>query len=80
MYLNQLFNVVVFVCFVIYEMLNNDTLKLNNSIIVDPNAQSHKIDVKNLTDHFYDTGIYESEWKQSKFYKTNPPFMRKMSF
>jgi DNA (cytosine-5)-methyltransferase 1 len=54
--------------------------KLINSIIADPNSLSHKIHLKNLTDHFYDTGIYESEWRQSKFYKTNHPFMGKMSF
>ena len=33
-----------------------------------------------LTDHFYDTGIYKSEWRVSKFYKVNHPFMGKMSF
>lgn len=33
-----------------------------------------------ITDHFYDTGIYESEWSLSKFWKTNHPFMGKMSF
>ncbi|QIY85195.1 DNA cytosine methyltransferase [Chryseobacterium manosquense] len=33
-----------------------------------------------ITDHFYDSGIYESEWSLSKFWKTNHPFMGKMSF
>lgn len=33
-----------------------------------------------LTDHFYDTGIYEVEWKFSKFWKVNHPYMGKMSF
>jgi len=33
-----------------------------------------------LTDHFYDTGIYIVEWKFSKYWKTNHPFMGKMSF
>lgn len=33
-----------------------------------------------LTDHFYDTGIYKVEWKFSKYWKTNHPFMGKMSF
>lgn len=33
-----------------------------------------------LTDHFYDTGVYKTEWEMSKFYKTNHPFMGKMSF
>jgi DNA (cytosine-5)-methyltransferase 1 len=33
-----------------------------------------------LTDHFYDTGIYKVEWQFSKFWKTNHPYMGKMSF
>lgn len=33
-----------------------------------------------ITDHFYDTGVYESEWKFSKHWKINHPFMGKMSF
>jgi DNA (cytosine-5)-methyltransferase 1 len=43
---------------------------------------SYKIEIKAklLTDHFYDTGIYESEWESSKYLKTNHPFMGKMSF
>jgi DNA (cytosine-5)-methyltransferase 1 len=33
-----------------------------------------------VTDHFYDTGIYKSEWRFSKHWKVNHPFMGKMSF
>lgn len=33
-----------------------------------------------ITDHFYDTGVYEAEWRFSKHWKTNHPFMGKMSF
>lgn len=33
-----------------------------------------------ITDHFYDTGVYEIEWKFSKYWKTNHPFMGKMAF
>ncbi len=39
-----------------------------------------KIEQKQITDHFYDTGVYEVEWKFSKHWKTNHPFMGKMSF
>lgn len=39
-----------------------------------------RISQKQLSDHFYDTGIYEVEWKFSKYWKTNHPFMGKMSF
>ena len=33
-----------------------------------------------ITDHFYDTGIYEFDWQNSKYLKTNHPYMGKMSF
>jgi DNA (cytosine-5)-methyltransferase 1 len=38
------------------------------------------INQEELTDHFYDTGIYKVEWSYSKFWKTNHPYMGKMSF
>lgn len=47
--------------------------------IIDPQYQI-KILQRQLTDHFYDTGIYKVEWKFSKYWKTNHPFMGKMSF
>lgn len=33
-----------------------------------------------ITDHFYDTGVYKVEWKFSKFWKQNHPYMGRMSF
>ena len=39
-----------------------------------------EIPKQQLTDHFYDTGIYEAEWKLSRYWKINHPFMGKMSF
>lgn len=53
--------------------------KLSDKIIKDPHYQI-KISQSQLTDHFYDTGIYKVEWKFSKYWKTNHPFMGKMSF
>lgn len=53
--------------------------KLSDSIISDPQYPI-KISQKLLTDHFYDTGIYKIEWKFSKYWKVNHPFMGKMSF
>lgn len=51
----------------------------SNKIITDP--QYHiQIFQNQLTDHFYDTGIYKVEWSFSKYWKTNHPFMGKMSF
>jgi DNA (cytosine-5)-methyltransferase 1 len=53
--------------------------KLSDKIINDPQYQI-KISQTQLTDHFYDTGIYKVEWKFSKYWKINHPFMGKMSF
>lgn len=33
-----------------------------------------------LTDHFYDTGLYQSEWRNSMHLKVNHPYMGIMSF
>ena len=38
------------------------------------------LNLNHITDHFYDTGIYQTEWKFSKYWKVNHPFMGKMSF
>ena len=53
--------------------------KLSDKIINDPHYQI-KISQSQLTDHFYDTGTYKVEWKFSKYWKINHPFMGKMSF
>lgn len=52
---------------------------LSDNIISDPQYEI-TISQSQLTDHFYDTGIYKVEWKFSKYWKTNHPFMGKMSF
>lgn len=53
--------------------------KKSNKLIKDP-QYSLEINQSLLTDHFYDTGIYQVEWELSKYWKTNHPFMGKMSF
>ena len=50
-----------------------------DKLIIDPQYKL-SISQTQLTDHFYDTGIYKVEWKFSKYWKTNHPFMGKMSF
>jgi DNA (cytosine-5)-methyltransferase 1 len=51
----------------------------SEKLILDP--QYHIYIAQNtITDHFYDTGVYKVEWKFSKYWKTNHPFMGKMSF
>jgi DNA (cytosine-5)-methyltransferase 1 len=53
--------------------------KKSDKIINDPQYKLNIIQ-RQLTDHFYDTGIYKIEWKFSNYLKTNHPFMGKMSF
>ena len=53
--------------------------KKSDKKITDPQYQLQIAQTK-LTDHFYDTGIYRVEWKFSKYWKTNHPFMGKMAF
>ncbi len=49
-------------------------------VIEDPLYRSIKLDLSKLSDHFYDTGLYECEWKLSHYLKTNHPYMGMMSF
>jgi DNA (cytosine-5)-methyltransferase 1 len=46
----------------------------------DPNYSDLKVKANELTDHFYDTGVYRVEWEKAKYLKTNHPFMGKMQF
>ena len=57
----------------------NPFSKKSDKKITDPQYDL-QIQQLQLTDHFYDTGIYQVEWKFSKYWKTNHPFMGKMSF
>ncbi|MCG1037716.1 DNA cytosine methyltransferase [Polaribacter sargassicola] len=55
-------------------------LKESNLEIQDPVYKDIKLRQSDLTDHFYDSGLYQSEWRQSKEHKTNHYCMGKMSF
>ena len=46
----------------------------------DPNYKHLCMKVRDLTDHFYDTGLHAIEWEQAKYLKTMHPYMGKMSF
>lgn len=54
--------------------------KISNIFITDPLYSNIKIKSSQLFDHFYDTGLYKSEWEQSNYLKTNHPYMGKMAF
>lgn len=60
--------------------LPNPTCVYSSRIINDPNYPQISLNLNNLTDHFYDTGLFECEWKQSRFLKVNHPYMGRMSF
>ncbi len=47
---------------------------------IDPNYPSLCLSSEQLTDHFYDSGLYQVEWEMAKFAKVNHPFMGRMSF
>lgn len=47
---------------------------------LDPNYPNLKLKTRELTDHFYDTGLYKIEWEKAEHLKTNHPFMGKMAF
>lgn len=52
----------------------------SDDLITDPLYPKIKIRASELSDHFYDSGLYECEWRQSEFLKTNHPYMGRMSF
>lgn len=53
--------------------------KETSELVRDP-SYDYIIEKRSISDHFYDTGIHECEWKNSKYLKLNHPFMGKMSF
>lgn len=48
--------------------------------IKDPVYKEIKLKQGDITDHFYDSGLYKCEWRQSKEHKINHYCMGKMSF
>lgn len=52
----------------------------SDALYLDPNYPQLKLKITEITDHFYDSGVYESQWKSAKNAKVNHPFMGKMSF
>ena len=48
--------------------------------VKDPVYKEIKLKQSDVTDHFYDSGLYKSEWRQSKEHKINHYCMGKMSF
>lgn len=53
---------------------------LSNITYADPNYPSLKCEMNLVTDHFYDSGIYERQWMKARDLKLNHPYMGTMSF
>ena len=49
-------------------------------LIKDPNYNKISIEKDKITDHFYDSGVYEMKWKDCMLKKINHPFMGKIQF
>ena len=61
------------------ENFPNPFERKSTKLIHDP-LYNFSIEKDKISDHFYDTGIYESDWQNSKYLKKNHPYMGKMSF
>ena len=54
--------------------------ELNASLFHDPNYSNLVLPLCQITDHFYDTGVYQVEWESARAAKVNHPFMGRMDF
>ena len=52
----------------------------NFKLVKDPNYKEISIEKDKITDHFYDSGVYEMKWKDCMLKKTNHPFMGNVQF
>jgi DNA (cytosine-5)-methyltransferase 1 len=64
----------------IKKALPKPNCKKSSRKINDPNYPEIEISLIKLTDHFYDSGLYKAEWRQSMYLKVNHPYMGTMSF
>ena len=55
-------------------------VKKSSRKITDPIYPEVSITLNQISDHFYDTGLYKCQWKNSLFMKRNHPYMGRMSF
>jgi len=62
------------------ERMPSPTLTNPIGYFIDPIYPQIKVSALDLTDHFYDSGLYECEWRQSRELKTNHHCMGKMAF
>jgi DNA (cytosine-5)-methyltransferase 1 len=63
----------------LFENFPSPFQKKSELLVNDP-LYNFAIPINQITDHFYDTGIYKNEWENSKYLKVNHPYMGLMSF
>ena len=63
----------------LFENFPSPFQKKSELLVNDP-LYNFTIPISQITDHFYDTGIYKNEWENSKYLKVNHPYMGLMSF
>ena len=63
----------------LFENFPSPFQKKSELLVNDP-LYNFTIPINQITDHFYDTGIYKNEWENSKYLKVNHPYMGLMSF
>ena len=54
--------------------------KRSGDVWQDPNYPSLRLTASQISDHFYDTGLYITQWSRLGILKTMHPFMGRMSF
>nr|WP_281505778.1 DNA cytosine methyltransferase [Streptococcus uberis] len=65
----------------IFENFPKPLSKINQDYLIpDPNYPDELISTSDITDHYYDTGIYRVQWQRAKDLKLMHPYMGKMSF
>jgi len=64
----------------IRKSLPSPNIAKSGEYVIDPLYPNVKIKMSELTDQFYDTGLYVADWQGSKFLKTNHPYMGPMFF
>ena len=62
------------------QQLPKPNAEKSETYVIDPLYPNIMIKQAELSDQFYDTGLYACDWKGSKFLKTNHPYMGPMSF
>ena len=60
--------------------LPKPNVKKSSRRIQDPLYPEINVPLSQITDHFYDSGLYKCQWKNSHFMKRNHPYMGRMSF